>query len=118
MYKRMAPLTSPLCSGPNLLYSPKQKSVLTTLFTQCPGPPTLLFYQERRICRNPLLADRRPLISLQLEHQTSLRIRVSLMAKCDIHGVGERGGYLGHDYYEPERRSFGEYWARGNEEVG
>lgn len=87
MYKRMAPLFLP-AQAQIPFHLPMRNSVLTTLFFQCSGPPTLLLHQERRIRRNPLLADRRPLLPLQLEYQASLRVRVSLMAECDIHGAG------------------------------
>jgi hypothetical protein len=69
---------------------------LTYLIQQSPRQTTLLLHEKRRIRTHPLLALRRLLLPLYMEHQTNLRLRVRYVAFIKHH---KRGYHLGYYNY-------------------
>lgn len=96
---------------------PANNSILTN--TQCSRPTKLLLDQKRRIRQHKIQLKHRLLLTHELEHQANLRLRVSVVAQChrQLLRADERGGYLGYDHHESERRSLTEHWASGDEEA-
>jgi len=89
---------------------------------QCTRPSTLLLHQKGRICHNPLLSVRRPLLPFHLEHETGLRLCICLVAKFYIGRgwqgrAGQRGSDLGFYHHESLRGPLAEHWACGHEEA-